>query len=254
VYKRQGLRARYRPGEIAAVAHDLACAFLDLAKGRPGPPRRMRQLVGAVGAAAVFAKAGLSPSKSEGRPAGVSDAFIGFRPYTDEGRGFFSFGLAFGQCDGEAVTRLADLAERFGDGFLRTTPWRALVIAEVEPDAANKLARKGEKAGFITSIEDPRRTIVACPGKPACLSATVKTREDAAKLARSGIAGGRMVHVSGCAKGCSHPRAAPVTIAGRDGRYDLILNGRAGDVARRQGLDIGGVIAALQDIFGGVPA
>ena len=35
------------------------------------------------------------------------------------------------------------------------------------------------------------------------------------------------MHVSGCAKGCAHARAAAVTLVGRDGRYDMVLDGRA---------------------------
>jgi precorrin-3B synthase len=37
------------------------------------------------------------------------------------------------------------------------------------------------------------------------------------------------LHVSGCAKGCAHPRPAPVTLVARDGLYDLVRNGRPGD-------------------------
>jgi precorrin-3B synthase len=38
-----------------------------------------------------------------------------------------------------------------------------------------------------------------------------------------------MIHVSGCEKGCAHPHAAPITLVGRDGRYDLIRGGVASD-------------------------
>jgi precorrin-3B synthase len=58
------------------------------------------------------------------------------------------------------------------------------------------------------------------------------TRDEAAGLAAelSGVSGsGIMIHVSGCEKGCAHPLAAPMTLVGRSGRYDLIRGGCASD-------------------------
>ena len=45
------------------------------------------------------------------------------------------------------------------------------------------------------------------------------------------------VHVSGCAKGCAHPRPAAATFVGRDGRFDLVLNGRPWDDPVQRGID-----------------
>ncbi len=44
---------------------------------------------------------------------------------------------------------------------------------------------------------------------------------------------GTAIHVSGCAKGCAHPGSAPWTLVGRDGRYDLVRHGKAGDTPGR---------------------
>jgi precorrin-3B synthase len=57
-------------------------------------------------------------------------------------------------------------------------------------------------------------------------------RRDAAVLAaelaqQAGSA--TLVHVSGCEKGCAHPRPAPLTFVARNGRYDLVRDGTASD-------------------------
>ena len=52
------------------------------------------------------------------------------------------------------------------------------------------------------------------------------------------VPAGSLVHVSGCAKGCAHPGAAPWTLVGDGGRYDLVRNGRAGDAPVRRGMTI----------------
>jgi precorrin-3B synthase len=66
-----------------------------------------------------------------------------------------------------------------------------------------------------------------------CPQATVETRDLARRLAAH--VEGRL-HVSGCAKGCAHPRAADVTLTGRNGLFDLGLNAPAGGPAARCGL------------------
>jgi precorrin-3B synthase len=96
-------------------------------------------------------------------------------------------------------------------------------------------------AGFITDPADPRRFIAACPGAPACASGGAPAREDALRLAEHGITN---IHVSGCAKGCAHPRPA-LTLVGRDGRYDLIRHGRAADAPALTGLTLEQTITHL---------
>lgn len=220
---------RCAPDEAARVAAALARAFLDLSAARAPAPRRMRALVADVGARAVFAAAGLTAdAESHPAPSPVAVGRIA--------GGAFGLGLPFGAFDGDA---LADLAERRGDGFLRLTPWRAVVLAGVAaPDA---LAAEAAKS-FIVSADDPRRRVFACPGAPACASATVATRPAALAWAALGRPGD--VHVSGCAKGCAHPGPAAITLAGDGGRYSLVRDGRAGDAPVARGLSLADAMAA----------
>ena len=126
--------------------------------------------------------------------------------------------LPFGQTDADTLAHLASLTPE-----LRTTPWRAFLSPIAIP-------------GF-----DQPSTIAACPGAPACNSGTVPARADAALLQAAGFAN---LHVSGCAKGCAHPRAT-TTLVGRDGRYDLIRHGRASDTPDLLGLTLTDAMAAL---------
>jgi precorrin-3B synthase len=133
--------------------------------------------------------------------------------------------LPFGQTNASALEGLAGLLK---DALLRTTPWRAF-HHEIPLDPAALAA-----LGFVTDPADPRLRIAACPGAPACASGTVPARADAALLAKLGLAN---LHVSGCAKGCAH-HAPAATLVGRDGRYDLIRHGRAGDPPDAVGLTL----------------
>jgi precorrin-3B synthase len=235
------------PGEAANAVLLLSLAFLDLAATLVEPPHRMRGLVAAIGAEAVFAACGfesragrpLTPALShKGR--GGSKAF-GWLPYFGTGRGAYGAGLPFGATDAGTLLALADLAERHGDGTLRVTPWRAFVFPGVV--APKKLRGDLEALGLIVAADDARTRIAACPGQPTCASATVPTRADAARIAALGLPG--MLHVSGCAKGCAHPAAADVVLVGASGRYAIVRNGRAGDPAWQTGLSIADVAKAL---------
>jgi precorrin-3B synthase len=158
-----------------------------------------------------------------------------------------SVGLPFGRISAKDLSCLARAASAVGASELRLTPWRVLLVPVPSPGAAQTLAAALSRTHFILDPGDPRCRIAACPGSPACTRGTTAVREDAevlAKaLARSPMmateGSGITLHVSGCEKGCAHPRKAQFTLVGRDGRYSLVRNGRASDcpVARDLTLD-----------------
>jgi precorrin-3B synthase len=206
---------------VAAVRR-LIQAFLDL-----GPARRMRDLP----ASRVFATAGLTPDcKAWDSAPGRS---VGMLP------GAFGVGLSFGQMGATALHALADCADNYGNGTLRLTPWRSMVLPgpHTAPDLPD---------GLITDPDDPALSISACAGQPACPRATVAARRDAAWLARAGVATGRVIHVSGCAKGCAHPRPATVTLVGADGAYGVVWGGKADAVPSVCGLSIAEIADLLR--------
>jgi precorrin-3B synthase len=205
---------------VVAAVLLLATCFLQ----QTPPARRMRDADGAAFFAAAGLRADVPVSPASGAPCVVGPL-----------ESAFGFGLPFGQMQATLLNRLADLAECDGDGTLRITPWRAVLLPVV---------RQASIDGLVTDPADPRLSVIACPGLPACASATVATRADAAVLARE--VGGPVVHLSGCSKGCAHPGPAPVTLVGVDGRYDLVLNGRASDTPVARGLTLRDAAARLR--------
>jgi precorrin-3B synthase len=125
------------------------------------------------------------------------------------------YGAPFGQI---AAADLAALITTSGASDLQTTPWRLFALIG---------GRETPSDGFVTTPGDPLLAAHACPGAPACASATVETRALARRLAGR-VAG--TFHVSGCTKGCAHPGPAALTLVGREGAFDLVRNGCASDV------------------------
>ena len=166
------------------------------------------------------------------QPAQAPGTAIGFHPYAGGSHGAFGLGLPFGQTDPAGLRRLADLADHFGGGAIRTSPWRAMLLGRV--CARDVPALRRAAAEWVTDPADPRLGITACIGSPGCDRATVPARADAARLAALGAGG--PLHVSGCAKGCAFPGGP--ALVGAAGHYSRVDNWRAGTTPAPQGLTL----------------
>ena len=131
---------------------------------------------------------------------------------------------------------------------IRISPWRALILVAPSPDAETIAGARGA----ILSHSDRRLKLTACSGAGGCDVGTTDTH--AAALAIADRAGPlldhvRMVHVSGCAKGCAHPAIADVTLTARDGVYDVALNAKPGDAAPHIGLSPADAVARVAELL-----
>ncbi len=129
---------------------------------------------------------------------------------------FTGLAVPFGRLEAAQLHALVEACATAGGSEIRLSPWRALYV-----DAAV------EVPGFIVDENDPLLRIEACPGAPACASATVDTRTEARRLAAMDLPGS--IHVSGCAKGCARSAPADLTLVGREGRFGVVRNGTARD-------------------------
>ncbi len=224
-------RAEVPTDDLVAPAVRLAAAFLALCTAHALQPHRMRDLVAVCGASAVFARAGLSVAQHEAdgrRP----DTGIGLR--RAGARSFVGAGPAFGLLDAATLDRVANFARVAGADAVRLTPWRSLLVAGLAEDAATVLAEQLAATALILDAADPRLRIAACVGQRGCRRGTTDVPADAARLAVLDLPG--PLHVSGCAKGCARREPARATLVGRQGRYDLVLEGRADDPPVDHGL------------------
>jgi precorrin-3B synthase len=146
-------------------------------------------------------------------------------------------GLAFGQLQSGSLAFLASL----GSG-LRLTPWRMILI-----EGAGEMPQLD---GVVTRADDPLLRATACTGAPGCPEAHAQTRKLAAALAPHIPADARL-HVSGCTKGCAHPKPAHITLVGTPKGIDLVRNGSAREVPDLRGLDPANILAHASVLMGG---
>src|SRR5262249_27743132 len=146
-------------------------------------------------------------------------------------------GLAFGQLQSEALALLARLASG-----LRLTPWRMILL--------EGLGEMPRYDGLVTQPDDPLLRVTACTGAPGCPEAHAETRKLAAALAPYVPADG-CLHVSGCAKGCAHPKPSRITLVGTPNGFDLVRDGSARDAPDLRGLDPAKILADAGVLVGG---
>ncbi len=139
-------------------------------------------------------------------------------------------GFAFGQLTAETLAKLSTL------GAIRLTPWRMILIESVQTPP--------QIDGLITDPTDPLLRITACTGAPACSQALNQTRPIARTLAPH-LKPAQTLHISGCAKGCAHPKAAPLTLTATQNGFDLVKQGHAGDTPAATALSTDDIIKAL---------
>ncbi|CDZ51269.1 precorrin-3B synthase [Neorhizobium galegae] len=183
--------------------------------GEKGPKARGRDLA-----------AGLPTHDAPGRPA---SPFGTFRLSGD----LFAAGIgpAFGQANAEDLIALCDEAERLGIQSLKPAFDHSLLFFGAQT-ACEALTAFAGSNGFVTSPSDPRSAIAACPGSPACNSATVATHELGAKAAEECgdlLDGSFKLHVTGCPKGCAHPQPSALALCGTTAGLSLIAGGKAAD-------------------------
>ena len=235
------------PAWAACTTDRLVEAFSALCRQALSPePVRMAALVERRGAAAVFAAAGLHPAMDDlpVRAPVLATDLVGW--HTVGAEALLGLAAPFGHLRAADLVLLLEDAQAGGATHVRLTPWRVLLLTGFARPAGlerwiTPAGRRGA-AALVTDRADSRLAVAACSGLPACRRATTAVREDAATLALTlpmvARDGDIAVHVSGCAKGCAHPRSAPWTLVGRDGRYDLVRNGKAGNAPVALGLTI----------------
>lgn len=172
-------------------------------------------------------------------PADTAPAPPGEKLALSEHREGMVVGLPFGRVAAETLRETVSPTNGSQTSVraVQVTPWRRLLLKDCDTLPAVD--------GLIRHNSDPRLAMDACPGAPFCEQASVTTQPLAEKL--SGWVEGT-VHISGCAKGCARQRPAALCLTGRDGRFDVIINGRADSAPKATGLSESEVISYLENL------
>ncbi|OCJ09221.1 precorrin-3B synthase [Rhizobium sp. AC44/96] len=154
----------------------------------------------------------------------------------------------FGQLLASDVIDFLGLAERAGAQEVRPAPGRCFIVTGLTQTAAITLKNAAIAYNMFADHEDPYGSIAVCAGAGACASAFYPTKTLAETIATAApelLDGSLDIHLSGCIKGCAHPRPAALTLAGTADGYHLIVDGAASSLPDAQ-IASGDIDSAIQ--------
>ncbi len=171
---------------------------------------------------------------------------VGVRRQKQDGLSSVGATVLRGRLNADILHSLADLAERFGDGHLRTTIMQNIVIVNVPNDRVQELA--GELAALGLQVEPSvfYRGAIACTGTEFCKLAISETKGFTKWLISEmedrlpGFEQQIKLHVTGCTNSCGQHWIADIGLEGKkikkDGTlvdaYYFCVGGAVGENAR----------------------
>jgi sulfite reductase (ferredoxin) len=211
----------------------------------------------------------LDRSAPEQVPAGAFRDHVGIIPQKQDGLFAAGFSIAAGRITPWQLRAVAELAERYGDGGLRTTIMQNVVVLGIPERNLAAFARAAERAGLPITGSAFRRGTIACTGSEYCKLAIVETKQFALGLIEElerrvpGFEAQIKLHVTGCPNACGQHWIADVGLQGVrvpgdkgqevDG-FEVFVGGglgRGASVARRVGVRVPSARAAqaLEGLF-----
>jgi sulfite reductase (ferredoxin) len=163
----------------------------------------------------------LEPAVAAEAPDDVYRDHVGLHPQKQEGYVYAGIPVLRGRLTAEQMHRVADLADGYGSGELRTTTMQNLLILNVSRSRADALARELDAAGLRLEASPFWRGTVACTGTEFCKLALTETKGFAHWLVEElearlpGFQQHLKIHVTGCPNSCGQHWIADLGIEGK---------------------------------------
>jgi ferredoxin-nitrite reductase len=144
-------------------------------------------------------------------------AHLGIHSQRATGYSYAGLILHLGQLSIDQLHGLGDLADQYGDGSLRLTPWQNILLPNVLDCDLPNIIQALEKSGLSTNANHPAGSIAACRGQPGCQAAETNSHAHAQILIQKMITQldqPLQIHISGCGKGCAHPLGSDIALLG----------------------------------------
>jgi sulfite reductase (ferredoxin) len=165
------------------------------------------------------------PAAHENPPDDVYRDHVGIHPQKQLGLFYVGAAVLRGRISADQMQAAADLAERFGDGHLRTTNMQNLIVLNVPEVNTAPLAKEIETIGFRVAASPFWRGAIACSGTEFCKLAITETKSFSRWLVEEleerlpGFDQDLKLHVTGCPNSCGQHWIADIGIEGKKIKY-----------------------------------
>ncbi|MGH7880402.1 MAG: nitrite/sulfite reductase, partial [Candidatus Binataceae bacterium] len=187
-----------------------------------------------------------SPAKDENIAGDIYRDHIGITPQRQAGLSSVGASVLRGRVSGDQLHQLADLADKYGNGQLRTTIMQNIIIVNVPNAQTAGLVVELNTLGFQVDVSAFWRGAIACTGTEFCKLAITETKGFSKWLVSEmedrlpGFDQQIKLHVTGCTNSCGQHWIADIGLEGKrikkDGQlvdaFHFCVGGAVGKYAR----------------------
>jgi ferredoxin-nitrite reductase len=172
-------------------------------------------------------------------------SFYGVHPQKQPGLSFVGLSIPVGRLEAEELEEVAQCAERYGDGSLRTTNSKNLLLANIANEDLDALQAEDIIQRFAPKPQSFAEHVVTCTGKEFCNLALVETKNTALRIAEYLDQTIKMetplrIHINGCPNACGQAPIADIGLRGAVGKvngemiekFQVSIGGKLGENAR----------------------
>jgi ferredoxin-nitrite reductase len=162
----------------------------------------------------------------------TGDRHLGVHEQRQAGVYYLGVVLPLGRWTLAQIRGLGAIADRYGSGKIRLTPWQNIIIPDIQGTDVTNVQGSIANLGLVQTANHPSSLLRACAGSTGCQFSTTDTQRDAIALSAYLAANFTLdrpisIHFSGCDKSCAQPDRADITLWGsaigssHTGRYRL---------------------------------
>lgn len=160
---------------------------------------------------------------------------LGIHQQRQPGFSYIGIALPLGHMASWQLRELANLAQIYGSGTLRLTPWQNLLMSDLPDFKLPELQQCLAKLGFHWDANRLDSSLVACAGSQGCAKAVSDTQSQGLALISYLTQCLQLdqpinIHISGCEKSCAQHHQSDIALVGSQEMieaYDLYVG--AGD-------------------------
>jgi ferredoxin-nitrite reductase len=164
---------------------------------------------------------------------------LGVHQQSQPDRYYLGIVLPLGRWNRVQVKGLGEIANRYGSGAIRLTPWQNIILPNITADDLERVQSLISELGLIHTANHPSSLLRACAGSSGCQFGATDTQRDAIDLSnyldtKYQLDRPLNIHFSGCDKSCAQHDRADITLWGVEGtnRYRLEISGATTEFER----------------------
>ena len=167
--------------------------------------------------------------------------FYGVHPQKQSGLNYVGLSIPLGRLSVEGLLEVAQCADKYGDGSIRTCLSKNLVLGNIPTENIEALLAEKIIKRYTPNPKPFVGYTVSCTGKEFCNLALVETKEFALRLAQTldekvELDTPLRIHVNGCSNSCGQLQIADIGLRGTMGKlkgktvekFELSIGGNLG--------------------------